>query len=450
MPNMSELAKELVSNGITHVAIVGIKTSHAVQATTQACCDLGLRVSVLRECVMDDDAKRHEAVLDHLLPIYASVVPMADWLENVVGLGQLTAQLQQLENSNSILDPSIRYFADCGRGGHALLYMSNLVKQSQGWSSYPLQPWFMDGFLGKSYWCPLGQQTLDFCDEPKFSKIAMYLKGREWLDEKEKIWEIAKDIMPTTYLVAHQRWVGGQEPESYDEETLCFVKECDKNGGRAVQVCGSLSNALAQCEPDTKYVIQTHVPSPLLTNAGHKCHIKAYFLLKEEYEQWSLMMYPEAFLCVGTVPWSDSDLSPEAQVTIKRNVRLYKRQECPQWKGWPLAYDSCKDLVAQVVQNAVSQKKLQPRKQLQFEIFSADIMIDTSHKAWLIECNFGCVLFDPTIGQPLTTTGLMQYQRLYDTHGEAAVVNDHEMITDTAAMIFDQSTDTKWDSVASF
>jgi nicotinamidase-related amidase len=54
---MSELAKELVSNGITHVAIVGIKTGHAVQAMTQACCDLGLRVSVLQECVMDNYAK---------------------------------------------------------------------------------------------------------------------------------------------------------------------------------------------------------------------------------------------------------------------------------------------------------------------------------------------------------------------------------------------------------
>jgi hypothetical protein len=91
----------------------------------------------------------------------------------------------------------------------------------------------------------------------------------------------------------------------------------------------------------------------------------------------------------------------------------------------------------------------------QFEIFSADIMVDTSHKAWLIECNFGCVLFDPTIGQPLTTAGLVQYQRLYNVQGEDSVVNDHRMLADTVALMFDdnneQSKETnKWEVVGTY
>jgi hypothetical protein len=50
MPNMSELAKELVSNGITHVAVVGIKIGHTVQAMTQACCNLGLHLGIAQVC----------------------------------------------------------------------------------------------------------------------------------------------------------------------------------------------------------------------------------------------------------------------------------------------------------------------------------------------------------------------------------------------------------------
>jgi hypothetical protein len=80
---------------------------------------------------------------------------------------------------------------------------------------------------------------------------------------------------------------------------------------------------------------------------------------------------------------------------------------------------------------------------------------DTSHKAWLIECNFGCVLFDPTIGQPLTTAGLVQYQRLYNVQGEDSVVNDHRMLADTVALMFDdnneQSKETnKWEVVGTY
>jgi hypothetical protein len=224
---------------------------------------------------------------------------------------------------------------------------------------------------------------------------------------------------------------------------------------------------LEHCRPESTYVVQPHIPNPLLTNEdGKKCHVKAYFLLKEHGGEWILHMHPEAFLSKGTVPWSPDDLSMEAQVTVKRHTRLFKRRECPEWKGWPMAYDAAKELVSKVVQTAVSEGKLQSRLSCscQFEIFSADIFLDTSYKAWLIECNFGCVLFDPTVGQPLTTTGLREYQRQYDLHGEAAVINDHDMIADTVHYIFETSSSeddsktttpstaatTKWEVIGTF
>jgi hypothetical protein len=72
---------------------------------------------------------------------------------------------------------------------------------------------------------------------------------------------------------------------------------------------------------------------------------------------------------------------------------------------------------------------LHPRHQKkQFEIFSADFMADRTGKPWLIEFNFGCVLFDPLAGQQLTTKGLREYQRLHEELGDKAEINDQTMI----------------------
>ena len=66
-----------------------------------------------------------------------------------------------------------------------------------------------------------------------------------------------------------------------------------------------------------------------------------------------------------------------------------------------------------------------------------DVIFDKDERPWLIECNFGCVLYDPNINQPLTTIGLRTYQRLCEDHGADKVeVNDHEMIADAMDIVF--------------
>ncbi|KAG7338628.1 tubulin-tyrosine ligase family protein [Nitzschia inconspicua] len=393
------------SNGIYEVTVVGIRTSQSILSTVQSLCDLGWKVTVIEECILDDNEERHKAAVTHLLPIYADVQ-------------------------------------------HLLMF-------HEGWAKYPLQPWYSDTFNGKSYTCPLGKRIIDFCDEPQFSEYCMYIKGREWLDEKDKLWELVPEIMPRTYVI-DKGSISGEINENGLSETAngpFFLKECMKNGGKAVQVYGTLTNALDMAKKsNSTFVVQEHLASPMLTALNQKCHIKSYFLLVEDAGTWELRMYPEAFLSVSPNTWTTTDLSTETQITVKRTRRLYKNQDCDLWPGWPSSYSTVRDLVVQTVERAVTKAKLGTRGQStrQFEIFSADVMVDTSGRGWLIECNFGCVLFDPKIGQPLTTIGLQTYQKMFESQGDTCEVNDHAMIAETVKLVFDQSRTSKWELVGTF
>ena len=42
---------------------------------------------------------------------------------------------------------------------------------------------------------------VDFFDEPSFSTMSMFLKGREWLDEKGKLLVLPKEYLPETWVL---------------------------------------------------------------------------------------------------------------------------------------------------------------------------------------------------------------------------------------------------------
>ena len=462
LPSKSSFRNAL--SGYTHATVVGIKTSGSVQATVQLLCDLGLRVSVLEECIVDDDEQRHEVMLNHFLPLYASIIPMAEWVDRAIGLDKFQGYLQRRDVILNF-DPTIRYFADCGRSRHADIFLQTLLnKKDSAWSEFPLQPWLGEHLdTDRSYECPLLKQTMDFCDEPEFSRNSMVIEGSEWLGDMEKLWQIGGDLMPTTYFVEDKEWVGGNEPVNYNsEEICCFVQERVENSSSEIQVCGSLSHALSVCKPKAKYTIQSHVPSPLLTTSDKKkCHVKAYFLLKEQYGQWQVFMYPKAFLCSTASPWSPTDLRPEAQVVQSREILLTKRQNCAEWKGWPTACESMKEVIRKVVKRCLDGGKMKSRTvdgvpTTQFELFCAEMLVDASHKAWLLRCDLGCLLFDPAVEQKDTSSELDEYRQQYELHGHEAVVNDHVMINDTLDLILGEGDDSpskasnKWEMIETF
>ena len=446
-----ELVDEVINNSteVVHATVVGIKAAYAVQAVAQALCDAGVSVRVVRECVQDDVAERRDAVLEHVLPIYANVISLAELIDSAVGLNQYKYQA----HDDTKQKKTVKLYTNCGRGGHATLFLAHL---KDNWQSFPTQAWYDEPLTGKRYYCPLGKRVVDLSDEPQFSRISTFLKGREWLDEKEKVVEVGADYMPKTYRLERGQWIGDEPPQD-DTDNLWFLKETDKNGGRAVQVFRSAAECIEGAHRDGRYVVQPHVANALLTQDGKKCHFKIYSYLQcsAEEETWDLYTHQEPFLSISSQPWSPTDTSWGTQVTILRDLQLKHGQPCSVWSGWPSAYESCRQVIAKVVGRAVAQKRLLPRpNQKQFEIFSADFIMDTSGRAWLIEFNFTPSLFDPLNNQDLTTKGLVEYQRRYQEFekDDARIINDHDMIRDALSLAFDEKTtkQTRWEALSTF
>lgn len=460
LPSKADLLAFL--DGVTQASVVGIKTGYCVQGIAQVLLDCNILVNVIEDAVFDDCPDRHKAVLQHLIPLYADLTTMESLVHATVGLDSYASMIGtsvQSDSESQIIGSTTtttqntimhqRECCDCGRGGHFALYAHHLLySKNAPWRRYPLQHWY------DSYFCPLGEKVLDFCDEPRFSKISMYIAGREWLDEKEKILRITNSQnnpirLPETYVVEGKRWFSSTTSETGEfmplEENLkqvtgpWFVKECYKNGGRAIEIFETIEECRNAAADGNKYVVQAHIQNPLLTSKGQKCHLKLYCLLQCESDavSWTLHTYQEAFLCISPNQWSKHDLSMATQVTILRNLRLRPGQIYQEWTGWPDAYEKSKHAVAYAVEQTILQGRLKGRPgKKQFEIFSTDFMMDCSGNVWLIEFNFGPVMFDPEAKQPLTTKGLKLYQELYEKEGASVQVNYHAMIRDAIGMVF--------------
>ena len=397
-----ELQQLLSSSGITNVYVAGIKTSGAIQITCQLLMDKGLDVSVIRECVQDDDPERCAAVMQ-MLPLYAAVVSLDEMIDDAVGgmsvflnsasedLKQSTISLAVGGRNEETPRQHCKTFlcTNCGRIGLGHRYIQLLLERPE-WRELPTQVWYED--FVKEYHCPLAERVVDFCDEPKFSKVSMYLAGREWLDDKAKVVSVAGKYMPDTFCVKNKEWVGGRQPQDDTSATMApwFVKESDKNlGGAAIQLCRRPSEVLGLVREDVQYVVQQHIIRPLLTDDGRKAHVKFYALLicEEDGRSWKLYAYRGSLVCISPNIWSSADLSQDTQVTIHRHPK--PPNEIEGWKQyWPDTYEKCKQGTADVIRNAITGGMLKGRQgKKQFEVFSVDWMPDELGNVWMFEFN---------------------------------------------------------------
>ena len=387
IPN--ELVELLKKESINKVYIVGGKASVSVQIACQALMDEGIEVCVIRECIQDDNDERLQATLDHILPVFGSVITLEQLMEVWGGLTSLSKESQQ--SYTRLISPDDMLLAcDCGRRGHGSRFIQLLMERG-GWSMYPTQIWYED-FVKGSFNCPLGKKVVDFCDEPEFSKVAMFLNGREYLDEKDKVIEFTGEYMPTTYCIEDGKWVGDEPPTDDCEGAIdapWFIKESDKNlGGAAIEIVSKPSEIMHHIKNDQRYVVQQHIRKPLLTDDGRKTHLKFYVLLTcEEEGTWSLYTYRGALLCISPTPWSATDLSHDTQITIHRHPE--RPSETEGWKQhWEKVYEKSKQGTAEIIGRAIASGKLKGRKnKKQFEVFSCDWMPDENGNIWMFEFN---------------------------------------------------------------
>jgi len=186
---------------------------------------------------------------------------------------------------------------------------------------YPQQKWFEDEKRNE-YHCPLGKRLVDFADESHFSRLAMYIKGRVWLEDKTKMWQLVPHLMPDTFVITDCKWVDDKKPPPDDECGVLpwFVKEADRNWGTSVQTCAKASQCMTLARPGATYVVQQHIKNPLCMDDGRKVHIKFYVLLvgMEDGKTWKLYTFKDGYLSISPNKWSPQDLSKETQITIIR------------------------------------------------------------------------------------------------------------------------------------
>mmetsp|Transcript_85749 Transcript_85749/g.156223 ORF Transcript_85749/g.156223 Transcript_85749/m.156223 type:complete len:582 (-) Transcript_85749:95-1840(-) len=318
------------------------------------------------------------------------------------------------------------YCTNCKVGGHGKRFSEYLLKRPD-WRVYPYQKWFEDDKKNE-YFCPLGKRLVDFADETHFSRLAMYIKGRVWLEDKTKMWELVPDLMPETYCIVDRTWRDGRVPPQDAEDLPWFVKEADRNWGTSVNVCQKASECMDLAKPGATYVVQQHIRDPLCMDDGRKCHIKFYVLLMclEDGMTWRVYTFEDGYLSISPNKWSPHDISKETQVTIIRTERVAS------WRHWTDVYPKCKAGVAEVVRRSVAQGKLEGRMaKRQFEILSSDFIVDTHGNVWLFEFNMSPVLKDPQ---------------------ESPEVHDADMITAALDIVlpWEHGSHGKWDLAGEF
>ena len=129
----------------------------------------------------------------------------------------------------------IYYCTNCKVGGHGQRFCEYLL-QRPNWRVYPCEKWFSG--VDRQTYCPLGRKTVDLADEHHFSRHAMYITGRASLEDKLKLAELVPELMPKTWTIVNQQWVGQPPPTTEASDKLpWFVKETDRNWGTSVWCC---------------------------------------------------------------------------------------------------------------------------------------------------------------------------------------------------------------------
>mmetsp|Transcript_98914 Transcript_98914/g.277915 ORF Transcript_98914/g.277915 Transcript_98914/m.277915 type:complete len:420 (+) Transcript_98914:37-1296(+) len=299
---------------------------------------------------------------------------------------------------------TMKFCSICRVKGHGSRYCEVLLRRPD-WQLIPSQKWFVDD-AHNQYHCPNGNRLVDLCDEMHFSRMAMYLKGRQCLENKARLGLLVagRNLMPDTFYIRDMQWVDGLHPIDADGDVLpWFVKEAEGNEGSFVECCEKASDCMTLARPGANFVVQQHVKDQLLYE-GRKFHLRCHVLItcKQDGSTWRVYTYRDGYLNISPNQWSPDCLSRDTQVVI------YRSQRIGSWQPWEDVYPKCQASAKQIIEQAVMQGQLEGRLgQEQFEIASLDYMVDTHGEVWLLEINMGPVLRDSFLDPDLNDDDLI-------------------------------------------
>ena len=124
---------------------------------------------------------------------------------------------------------------------------------------------------------------------------------------------------------------------------LFFLKKNLSNYGLGVVPVKTPEEALSLVEPDGVYVLQPHIPSPVLYD-GRKFHLRLYLLIAQR-RSWSepanlsgARFYahrPATKMAISAHKWSESTVDKVAQVVTTRSAEKFEdwEQRDPAWSA---------------------------------------------------------------------------------------------------------------------
>ena len=290
----------------------------------------------------------------------------------------------------------------CDRRCYSLTTESSLaanicsILRERGWKRVESEFWFSTG-SGEDMFRPVAGHGCEFCDRAVFSHIESRFELSECLFSKSKLWAMLCErelthLCTETFAIRRHAWHGGRPPTAEQlrsDDNVWFLKREDKDYGTGITVC-KLRDAMAHVERAPKhceYVLQKHVPRPLLTPAGSKFSIRIYgvlhaFACRRTIGCW---IYTGGYIAASSVPWSESSKDTAVQITTNRTAEV-KFWELPWYKSaWP----GLKHATGKILRSAAQKVAISTKRS--FELFGFDFMISENLRPYCLEVNSGPV-----------------------------------------------------------
>jgi len=219
---------------------------------------------------------------------------------------------------------------------------------------------------------------VSYTDQSVYSKAESWISGSEWLHSKYKLPTIAPEAMPQHFEINEGKWVGAMPDPA---QGPFFVKDGLRNWATGIMIVKSVEECLEVAEDGKHYVVQPSIKDQLLID-GCKMHVRFYFVLLSPVgtTKFEAHYCRHAVIAKAHKTFNVNDMDKMCQISRDRHMTADR------WEHYEVMQPKICDLIADVITKC--RPKLQsPTTKSSFDLFGADIMVDSAMRPWLLEVN---------------------------------------------------------------